>query len=295
MASVAGAALCLPVTSAWAPGAGMSIDAPAAAQPPTPFAPALQLADRTLQDPALAELSGLAASRLHPGVLYGINDSGNDAVVFAIDGDGNTVGRLTLPKADNRDWEAIAPGIDDRGQPVLWIGDIGDNGSARPYVRLLRVAEPASLGDQRVAWQEYRLAYPDGPHNAEALAVDPRDGTMWVITKRTSGPGGVYRVPADLRTGRVNAMEYVMEAPTEVTDGAWELSPVGEPRLVLCGYWQLFRWDGSAWVSAIGPLQAQREALAWPWLPAGQRSDSVLLGSEGAKSTIVAGKVPGAK
>ena len=80
--------------------------------------------------------------------------------------------------------------------------------------------------------------------------------------------------------------------PSTITDGAWEISAAGEPRLVLTDYLQLHRWTGTAWVSALGPLQVQREALAWPWLPNREPNNAVLLGSEGVGSAIVGADVP---
>jgi hypothetical protein len=38
----------------------------------------------------------------------------------------------------------------------------------------------------------YRLSYPDGPHDAEALLLPP-DGTPYVVTKEVLGNSGVYR------------------------------------------------------------------------------------------------------
>lgn len=283
------AVLCVPVASAWAPG---PVDRPGVPAEPGPFGVDVQVAGRTLQDPALSELSGLAASRRHPGVLYGINDSGNDPVVFAIGLDGGTVARLSLDGASNTDWEALAPAVDGDGSPVLWVGDIGDNTGSRSSIRIIRIPEPTELVDQESGWDEYRLTYPDGPHDAEALAVHPADGSLWVITKGKDGPGAVYQVPADLRKDRANKMTLVMAAPAGITDGAWELSPTGEPRLVLTDYWRLHLLRGEDWVSALGPLQLQREALAWPWLPEGQPNASVLLGSEGTRSAIVVGQAP---
>ena len=48
-----------------------------------------------------------------------------------------------------------------------------------------------------------RLRYPDGPHNAEAMLVDPRTGDLVIITKvATGGPAGVYTAPGGARAGR---------------------------------------------------------------------------------------------
>ena len=47
--------------------------------------------------PDLAESSGLAISRRNPGVLWSHNDSGNAAVLFALDGSGTVRGRVRVP------------------------------------------------------------------------------------------------------------------------------------------------------------------------------------------------------
>jgi len=298
IAGLAGAALFVSASVAHAPAPSAPSASPdATASPPAAadggaFPLPLQTAQRTLQDPAISELSGLAASQLHPGVVYGINDSGGQAVVFAIDSAGNTVARLRLAQFEARDWEAIAPGRDDDGRPVLWIGDIGDNLSNQKRVRVIRIAEPAALVDQDVDWQAFAITYPDGPHNAETLVVHPADGALSVITKGDAEPGAMYRLPQPLRRDGVNTATRVGDVPPGITDGAYELSQPQAPRLVLTDYWQLHRLGETGWVSALGPLQLQREALAWPWLPEGQPNDLVLVGAEGTGSTIKTATVP---
>lgn len=251
-----------------------------------------QLAERTLADPAVDELSGLAASRLHPGVLYGINDSGGEPVVYAIDASGATVARLRLEGINARDWEALAPGWDAEGRATLWIGDIGDNKDNQQRVRLLEIREPTELVDQAVAFRDFWITYPDGPHNAEALLVHPRTGEISVVTKGSGRSGAMYRPGKPLREGRTIVLTKVMAVPASITDGAWELSADGEPRLVLSDYWRLYRLTDSGWTSELGPLQLQREALAWPWLADGRPNESVLLGSEGTHSRIITASVP---
>lgn len=268
---------------------------PAAPEAPTPVqpeSPAMTVTGRTLADPEINELSGLAASRLHPGVLFGINDSGGLPVVYAIDESGGTAARLRLEGIEARDWEALAPGRDADGRPTLWIGGIGDNRGNQERVRLLQIYEPDALADQSVAFREYWITYQDGPHDAEALLVHPRTGEITVVTKGSGEPGGMYRPRGPLSSSGTTVLERVMDAPATITDGAWELSPAGEPRLVLTDYWQLHRLAESGWVSELGPLQLQREALAWPWLPDAVANDTVLLGSEGANSTIITAEVP---
>jgi hypothetical protein len=270
-----------------APSAGSTEPSPAV----SPLS-ADQVAERRISDPAIDELSGLAASRLHAGVLYGINDSGGSPVVHAIDAGGDTVARLRLEGVTARDWEALAPGWDAAGRPVIWIGDIGDNQDNQERVRLLRIAEPAELVDQAVDFQTYWLTYPDGSRNAEALMVHPKTGEISVATKGSGEPGAIYRPTAPLRETGDNELARAIDVPSSITDGAWELSPAGEPRLILIDYWRIYRFAEAGWVSEFGPLQLQREALAWPWLPDAAPNDTVLLGSEGTNSTILTARVP---
>ncbi|MGZ3945592.1 MAG: hypothetical protein ACXVJB_11660, partial [Mucilaginibacter sp.] len=52
----------------------------------------------------LLEISGVAASRLNPGILYIHGDSGNPNQVYLTDGSGANDGTLTLTPVGNRDW-----------------------------------------------------------------------------------------------------------------------------------------------------------------------------------------------
>ena len=153
-------------------------------------------------------------------VLWTHNDSGGDPALYAVGSDGRTLATLTLAGAEARDWEAMAAGRDDRGRPALFVGDIGDNNGVWPEVAVYRVAEPAELRDATVPAARYRLRYADGPHDAEALLVDPRSNRLYVATKEVAG-GGLYRAPARLRTDQVNLLRRVARVPPVVTDGAW--------------------------------------------------------------------------
>jgi hypothetical protein len=232
-----------------------------------------------LQDPRIYESSGLALSRRHQAVLWTHNDSGDDPRLYAVGAEGRTVATLTLAGVDARDWEALAAGRDDRGQPALFVGDIGDNQGLWPDVSVYRVPEPARLGDTTVPAVRYRLRYPDGAHNAEALLVNPRSNRLYVATKDVAG-GGLYRAPARLRPGQVNTLRRVASVPPVVTDGAF--TPDGRG-FVLRDYQaaHLYRTGGRRAGSFELPLQFQGESIT---VAADGRS--VLAGSEGPESEV---------
>jgi hypothetical protein len=253
---------------------GLALPASARAQE----VPGAEVAVR-LQDQRIHESSGLALSRRHQGVLWTHNDSGDDPRLFAAGPDGRTVATLTLAGVEARDWEALAAGRDDRGQPALFIGDIGDNQGVWPDVSVYRVPEPARLGDATVPAVHYRLRYPDGPRDAEALLVSPRGNRLYVATKDVAG-GGLYRAPARLRTDQVNTLRRVARVPPAITDGVF--TPDGRA-FVLRDYEaaHVYRASGRRVGSFELPLQFQGESLT---VTADGRS--VLAGSEGPGSEV---------
>jgi hypothetical protein len=232
-----------------------------------------------LQDPRIQESSGMALSRRHPGVLWTHNDSGHRAELYAVGPEGRTLATLTLAGVAARDWEGMAAGRDDRGRPALFVGDIGDNNEVWPEVAVYRVTEPARLRDATVAAVRYRLRYADGPHDAEALLVDPRGNRLYVATKGLTG-GGLYRAPARLAADRVNVLQRVARVPPVVTDGAF--APGGRG-FVLRDYQGAFVYTapGRRVTAFELPLQVQGESIT---VSADGRS--VLAGSEGPDSEV---------
>jgi hypothetical protein len=157
----------------------------------------------TVASAELDETSGIAASVDHPGVLWAHDDSGGAAELHAIGPDGGDLGVVDLAPAGAEavDWEdvALAPGPLD-GPDVLVVGDIGDNRAARDHVTLYRVPEPTPPGPggrvAATAVEAVEVAYDSGPHDAEALLVDPRNGDITILDKDWNGVGtGAWPVP----------------------------------------------------------------------------------------------------
>ncbi|CAB4643916.1 unannotated protein [freshwater metagenome] len=170
---------------------------------------------------ALTEISGIAASRANPGLLWVHNDSGDSARIFGLDGEGITHTTLSLNGASAIDWEDIAVG---RGpvaaKTYIYVGDIGDNNSVRSEIVIYRVAEPVvdlagSVSGSLSGVDAIRLRYPDGAHNAESLLVDPATGEIVVITKSMSGGAqNAYRVSGSVIPGVLTTMEYLATITT---------------------------------------------------------------------------------
>lgn len=181
--------------------------------PPCPdFAPGTMVA--TVTDPEIVETSGIAVSRMHAGVLWVHNDSGDGPRVFAIDDTGTTLGEFSLNGAIALDWEdmALGPGPEP-GVDYLYVGDIGDNPELRATITVHRVPEPdpASGGSTLEGVVPLVLAYPDDSHDAETLLSDPETGDLFVVTKADSGMSGVYRAAFPHDEHATIEMELVAE------------------------------------------------------------------------------------
>jgi hypothetical protein len=176
------------------------------------FALALQSAvtERTgeFRSPRVRESSGVAVSRAHPGVLWTHNDSGDRPYLYATDLEGRDRGALLVPGARATDWEDIALGPCPRSPGTcVFVGDVGDNLEARPWVTVYAVAEPdppagpADTLRTTRAPAVLRLKYPDGPHDVEAIYVAPRDGALFLVSKGRSGAIRLYRVAREAWRG----------------------------------------------------------------------------------------------
>lgn len=224
-----------------------------------------------LADTRIKESSGLARSMRHEGIFWTMNDSGGEPCVFAIDLQGRTRAKVRVADAVNFDWEDLASGLDDQKQPVLYIGDIGDNFHARPTVQIYRIPEPeiAAEGAEvpetfSAASIHWHVTYPGGPRNAEALLLHPKTQRIHILSKSEDGRSGLFAFPMGLDVlsmadkGRENANKPVLlEKLADVTFIGYErtgkrpsddrqctgaaFSPDGTS-LVASTYSSLFEW-----------------------------------------------------
>ena len=121
----------------------------------------------TIRDQRIEESSGLAAAGDR---LWTINDGGSRLQVFELDRSCRVV-RLIQAGIDPYDVEDLARASDG----TLWLADTGDNSLNRSTVALERIRPDGSAA-------LFRLTYPDGPHDAEAILLTP-SGQFLIATK----------------------------------------------------------------------------------------------------------------
>lgn len=231
----------------------------------------------------LDEVSGIVASRVQPDVLWMHND-GDAKYVYAVRPSGQLVARVRL-RPGIRDLEDIAIGPGPQaGRDYLYLGDIGDNDERRPEIRVWRFAEPivGSVPEARLSAadvDEFRLSYPDGPHNAEAMMVDPRTGDLLIVTKEKRR-ARVYAARADsLNSKASTTLEKVAVIDCRYVSGG-DISRDGS--LVVLRResrgWLWHRRDGESIPDALGrgpqeiPVRCAGQAL---------NGEAIALGCEG--------------
>jgi hypothetical protein len=227
----------------------------------------------------LTETSGLAVSLQNPGVLWAHNDSGDGPYLYAFTLTGGYLGRVTLQGVTAVDWEDMAAGPCPAGE-CLYVGDIGDNGNSRTDCAVYRVPEPAvdpgaPFGELSLTtWERFPFSYPDGPQDAEALAVHP-DGSVYIFAKYPGGSSAMFVFP-ELTPDDPKTLDYLGDLDT---GGALSLTTAADihrngQRLLVRTYVSAMEWrlaDGEPFANILdaprifAPFGAelQGEAIAY--------------------------------
>ena len=160
-----------------------------------------------LDGKAVAESSGICASRINPNTIWSINDYSNQATLHAVNSTDGSLRQYPIDGGRNYDYEDIACGpgpIPDVA--YIYAADIGDNMARRGFkyyfgrltwqpVIIYRIREPnlSTLQDSKLTqWDKLEITYSDGPHNAEATMIDPVSGRIFIITKSS---GSIWMTP----------------------------------------------------------------------------------------------------
>ena len=159
------------------------------------------------------ESSGICASRINPNTIWSINDYSNKAILHAINSTDGSVRPYPIARGKNYDYEDLACGpgpIPDVA--YIYAADIGDNMARRGFkyffgrltwqpVIIYRVREPnlSTLQDSELTqWDKLEITYSDGPHNAEAMMIDPISRRIFIITKSS---GSIWMSPREWGPG----------------------------------------------------------------------------------------------
>lgn len=228
-----------------------------------------------LADPDLDEVSGIAASLQHPGILWAHNDGGKPKL-YALDSKGAKVATYKMKSVPTDDWEDLALGPCSReavlaGTACLYVADTGDNGLNRRVSHIVRTAEPATLPgpteDRSISLaasqiEVFPFTFPDGPQDVEAMTVLP-DTRVLLFSKRDDGRSHVYRLTLGQgaaaqaeRLGTLATRAPSVDSGTALRVTAADLTPDGR-WLLLRTYARVFAFDlGAALVAPVAQAEA---------------------------------------
>lgn len=228
-----------------------------------------------LESADLREASGIAASKCQAGIFWVQNDSGDQALIYAINETGKHLGTWKVSGANNRDWEDIAT-VKDGNKCYVLIGETGDNEHKHERIAVFRVEEPTmgpesatSSAKEPLTTSEAAVSYinyPNEKHDAEALLAHPTSGDVYLVTKSNNSPSHIYKFKPRFE-GETQVLEKVGEIAVpaipngSVTGG--DISSDGK-RLILCDYfagYELALPEGSASFDDIWKVRPVRVDL----------------------------------
>jgi len=226
-----------------------------------------------LDSKKIDEASGLAASRVNPGMLWTHNDSGDKARIFLIDSLGRHQAIVSLKGFTNRDWEDIAVGPGpERDKTYVYVGEIGDNSGKFEYKYIYRFEEPrltredTALDVDQV--DSIKFVFPDGPRDSEGLMIDPFTKDLYIFSKREPNVN-LYRLAYPQSTTAVVTAEKVLEELPFTLIVAADWSADGQ-EILIKNYEQVFYWRKNGTESIIELLKTQPAILPYHEEPQGE-------------------------
>lgn len=245
--------------------------------PPPEFLPYWQIGQSVGNlDITHTEFSELSASVRdeNVGFLWAIEDGNLPKFVAIHKATAALAGTWTLEGIAANDVESCASALI-AGNPLLYLGDTGDNANAAATIKIHRVPEPVVTGaNGNIAAGTIitaTCAYPVGNvpthKDVECILADPATGDVYIITKRIT-PVKMYRLPflgaypgtTNLEfSGNLTADATFNVISTTVSGNngyvtGGSISPNGE-EIVLRSYSALYYWKRETGETIVAALQ----------------------------------------
>lgn len=159
------------------------------------------------------EASGITDSKANPGALWVQQDGGNPAELILLSHTAQLLKKIPFKGITNRDWEDITLAAGpDAGRNYLYLAETGDNTAVYGTYVIYRMEEPLATTDTVRQVDAISFQYPDGPHDAEAILVEPGTLHIYIITKRDA-KSRIYKLSYPYSTTAVNSVTAAGDLP----------------------------------------------------------------------------------
>jgi hypothetical protein len=225
-----------------------------------------------LENQAITEASGLAASRQNKGLFWTHNDSKDSNRLFLFDENGKDKGTFYVDKATNRDWEDLEM-VTIKNIPYIYVADIGDNDGKHQKKYIYRIKEPKIKPSNKPILDTLRdvetitVTYPDANRNAECLMIDQKTYDMYIVSK-FEDKVVVYQIPYPQSTTQINVVKPIGTLPmTFVTAGAISLD---NQEILIKNTDNIFYWKRKKDETIAAALQRPATILPYVKEPQGE-------------------------
>jgi hypothetical protein len=197
------------------------------------------------------------------GVLYFINDSGNDPILYRYDTVTNAYSEFEMLNASNVDWEDLA--TDDLGN--IYIGDFGNNNNRRRDLKIYKAVNPESVFTNELSVETISYTYENQtqfPPANEQLYFDCEamiwyKDSIYLFTKNRTEPFDgwcyMYSLPdepgsyvaklidsiqfsaSDRKSGWITAADIYMDTLALLSSGKVHLTKISAANTLLKGEW----------------------------------------------------------
>lgn len=254
-----------------------------------------------ITDQRISEISGMTLSRRHQNMLWVINDSGDDANLYAVTRSGTVAAVVTINNADNVDWEDLAS-FTFADQDYLLIADVGNNVVHRDVFSLYILPEPALEQSNVDLLRRIDFQYSDGARDCEAVAVDAVQQKILLLSKRDV-PAVLYEIAMQDTTpvSFARRLGVVTSIPQPTPDEmkrhldkyhaqptAMDFMPDYSMLSVLT-YRRLFLYPYRAGMPIINSLNAQVALIEFPAL---EQAEAVCFDADNRSILITTEKLP---
>jgi hypothetical protein len=237
-----------------------------------------------LKDDRINESSGVAASIRYKDAFWTHNDSGDSAHIFLFNKNGETIAIVNIKGISALDWEDIASFRLGKESYVL-IADTGDNLKRRKESAIYIIREPAiSINSEskealnvevEPAWT-INFSYEDGPHDCEAVGIDPVESKIYLVSKLTERIK-VYSMPIPSAGSKEPNVARTIATINVPYATAMDISPDGMRSVVLTygDAYEFTRANGETWAQAFSREPRRIK------MPSRRQGESICYGADG--------------